>query len=271
MRSVSFAKYLLALALTAQASQVMAAENIDALYLYQTSALNGDLDVYIAHDRLKIYDKRTGSGITAVAPAWTISVFEGRNKRICTIPLAQYSGGRQKVATITGGTYLDRLPLRYVGKGQVNGIDCSEYQTTDKFAAKQEKDRAAESADPRFVHQAQLMISGENTAQAKAASILALYYGIPDLERASKAGASKKYTGQAIPLKFCYRNLRGDVHDILITSDKKSIKMTARDFDPPQGYRKVAMLKDLEYGLKPKEPAPRQVIESTKPNKAHKQ
>lgn len=274
MKPVFFAKYFLALVLSVQVGQAKAMDktskdtaNIAAIYLYQTSALNGDLDVYIAQDRVKVLDKRTGSGISAKAPDWAVNVFEGRNKRICTIPIAKYTGGKQKVATITGGTHLDRLPLRYVGKGQVNGIACSEYQTTDKFAAQQEKDRAAESADPRFVHQAQLMVAGEQMVQAKVASLLALYYGIPELD---KTRSIKNYTGHAIPLKFCYRDLRGDVHDILITSAKKTIKLSSLDFEPPQGYRKVTLLKDLEYGLKPKEPAPRKVIESTKPNKLRK-
>lgn len=220
---------------------------VDSLYLFQTSSLFGDRNVYICDKAIKINDPRSGLSLCARSPNWDINLLQSKSKRIYTIPLSAYHGASKKLTAITGGISLFHIPFKKMGKNDVNGISALEYQNTDEFAEKQAKAGANESADPRFVHKAQMLVSPEKNVPPQAVKILNLFMGVPNLPaRENRAGTSN------VPLKFCYLNLRGDVNDVLITTEKKKLKIPETTFLVPTDYKTVKSEQDLEPVIKPK-------------------
>jgi hypothetical protein len=220
---------------------------VDSLYLFQTSSLFGDRNVYICANAIKISDPRSALSLCAKSPNWDINLLQSKSKRIYTVPLSAYHGASKKLTAITGGISLLHIPFKKIGKNDVNGINAMEYQNTKEFAEKQAKAGANESADPRFVHKAQMLVSPEKNIPPQAVKILNLFMGVPNLPaRESRAGTIN------VPLKFCYLNLRGDVNDVLITSEKKKLKMPETTFLVPTDYLKIKSEQELEPVTKPK-------------------
>lgn len=217
---------------------------------YQTSGLLGDQDLYATASGIKIIERRSGSGITASAPDWTVYVFDKTTKRICSYKLKDYPGLGDKVTALTGGHKMGSLPLKPVGKTTLNGINAIECQTTKSFTSKQEKDHERESADHRFVRSARLLVADKVTLPKQALAIACKFYGVPPYP--------------ALPLEFKYLNLKGDLVTILLTSELKPIKLEAADFKPPEGFQKVASVEKLDDKKLPTEVPKRKVIETIK-------
>lgn len=219
---------------------------------YQTSGLLGDQDLYASASGIKIIERRSGSGITASAPDWTVYVFDKTTKRVCSYSLQKYPGSGNKVSALTGGYKLGSLPLKPTGKTVVSGINAIECLTTKSFTSKQEKDHAAESADHRFVRSARLLVADKLPLPRQALDIASKYYGVP--------------TYPALPLEFKYINLKGDQSTLLLTSELKPVHLEPADFKPPQDFRKVGSIDKLDDKKLPTEVPTRKMIETIRPH-----
>lgn len=217
---------------------------------YQTSSLLGDQDLYASAGGIKIIERRSGSGITASAPDWTVYAFDTGTKRICSYSLNKYPGLGNKVSALTGGHKLGSLPLKPIGKTELFGIAAIECQTPKSFTSKQEKDHERESADHRFVRSARLLVADKVSLPPQAQTIACKFYGVPP------------YRG--LPLEFKYINLKGDLITLLLTSELKPVKLEPTDFKPPLGYQTVSGIDRLDDKKLPTEVPKRKVIETIK-------
>ena len=132
----------------------------------------------------------------------------------------------------------------------LHGINAVELQTPKSFVDKQIKDKEHESADPRFVQSAQMLVAEKVTLPVEAATVLSRFYGVP-LQR-------------SMPLQFKYISCRGDLNTILLTSEMKPVKLTAADFEIPKGYKTVTDFSKLEDRPIIKGPPSRKIIETIK-------
>jgi hypothetical protein len=225
----------------------------DGYYSYQTSSTMGDQDTYVTNSALKIVDRSHGNVVVSAAPSWKVFAFNTRTKRICSFSSPRtFTGIGNKLATVTGGVTLYNIPLKPTGKTILHGIRSIELQTPKSFVNKQIKDKEHESADPRFVQSAQMLVAEKVILPVEAATVLSRFYGVP-LQR-------------AMPLQFKYINCRGDLNTILLTSDLKPIKLVVTDFEIPKDYKTVTDFSKLEDRPTIKELPSRKIIETVKKN-----
>lgn len=244
---ISFVLSLLA-CFTLNASKAQAD---DGYYSYQTSSTMGDQDTYVTNTAVKIVDRSHGTVVVATAPTWKVYAFNNRTKRICSfVSPRTFTGIGNKLATVTGGVTLYNTPLKQTGKTVLHGISSIELQTPKSFVDKQIKDKEHESADPRFVQSAQMLVAEKVLLPVEAATVLSKFYGVP-LQR-------------AMPLQFKYISCRGDLNTILLTSELKPIKLVATDFEIPKGYKTVTDFTKLEDRPVIKGPPARKIIETIK-------
>ncbi len=223
----------------------------DGYYSYQTSSTMGDQDTYVTNSAVKIADRSHGTVVVATAPQWKVFAFNTRTKRICSFTSPRtFTGIGNKLATVTGGVTLYNIPLKPTSKTVLHGINAIELQTPKSFVDKQIKDKEHESADPRFVQSAQMLVAEKVTLPVEAATVLSRFYGVP-LQR-------------SMPLQFKYISCRGDLNTILLTSEMKPVKLVAADFEIPKGYKTVTDFTKLEDRPIIKGPPTRKIIETIK-------
>lgn len=207
--------------------------------LYQTSSVMGDFDVFVSSQGIKIFDRKNIRGVVAKAPLWDVYVYNHQTKRYCKYPFSKYPGLGKDADDTTGGYNLIKLPVVKGKAIETHGIEAWDYLTTPAFEKKQLKDFERESADPRFVQNAELVIAAKASVPSQAAAILARYYNLPLLDR-------------AVPLEFSYVNLKGERHNMLITTSMTPMKTWANGFDYPRDYKLVADKSKLEDKIKEK-------------------
>lgn len=246
-KNISFALVLLA-CFTLNASQAQADDGYSS---YQTSSTMGDQDTYVTNSAVKIADRSHGTVVVATAPTWKVYAYNTRTKRICSFTSPKtFTGLGNKLATVTGGVTLFNIPLKQTGKTVLHGISSLELQTPKSFVDKQIKDKEHESADPRFVQSAQMLVAEKVTLPLEAATVISRFYGVP-MQR-------------LMPLQFKYISCRGDLNTILLTSDLKPVKLEAADFEIPKNYKTVTDFTKLEDRPIIKGPPTRKIIETIK-------
>ncbi|CAN5470052.1 hypothetical protein BH11CYA1_BH11CYA1_20210 [soil metagenome] len=232
-----------------QAVSVEAKEN--GFTAYQTSSTMGDQDAFVTSTAVKIADRSHGTVVVATAPQWKVFAYNTHTKRICSFTSPRtFTGIGDKLANVTGGVTLYNIPLKPTGKTVLHGISAIELQTPKSFVDKLVKDKERESADPRFVQSAQMLVAEKVNLTPEAATVLSKFYGVP-LQR-------------AMPLQFKYINCRGDLNTILLTSELKPIKLAAADFEVPKGFETVTDFSKLENRPVIKGPPTRKIIETVK-------
>ena len=220
--------------------------------LYQTSAILGDKDVLLSPSAIKILDRKNGMGLIAHAPDWTVYLLMPRARRMCSYPLAKYTGANKETLGITGGITLNTLPLERKDKltvGNVAGVSC---ETSKTFESKQLKDLERGFAGPRFAKWAQLVIADGGPLDkmpTQAKTILCRFYGLPE------------FKGKGLPLKCKYVDLSDEMHTLLLTNESKAAKVDASAFALPDGYTKVADISKLDDRIKNKDAGPGKIIE----------
>lgn len=246
-KNISFTLVLLA-CFTLNAAKAQADDGYSS---YQTSSTMGDQDTYVTNSAVKIADRSHGTVVVATAPTWKVYAFNTRTKRICSFTSPKtFTGLGNKLATVTGGVTLFNIPLKQTGKTMLHGISSLELQTPKSFVDKQIKDKEHESADPRFVQSAQMLVAEKVTLPLEAATVISRFYGVP-MQR-------------SMPLQFKYISCRGDLNTILLTSDLKPVKLEAADFEIPKNYKTVTDFTKLEDRPLIKGPPTRKIIETIK-------
>jgi hypothetical protein len=246
-KNISFTLVLLA-CFTLSASKAQADDGYSS---YQTSSTMGDQDTYVTNSAVKIADRSHGTVVVATAPTWKVYAYNTRTKRICSFTSPKtFTGLGNKLATVTGGVTLFNIPLKQTGKTVLHGISSLELQTPKSFVDKQIKDKEHESADPRFVQSAQMLVAEKVTLPLEAATVISRFYGVP-MQR-------------LMPLQFKYISCRGDLNTILLTSDLKPVKLEAADFEIPKNYKTVTDFTKLEDRPLIKGPPTRKIIETIK-------
>lgn len=246
-KNISFTLVLLT-CFTLNASKAQADNGYSS---YQTSSTMGDQDTYVTNSAVKIADRSHGTVVVATAPTWKVYAYNTRTKRICSFTSPKtFTGLGNKLATVTGGVTLFNIPLKQTGKTVLHGISSLELQTPKSFVDKQIKDKEHESADPRFVQSAQMLVAEKVTLPLEAATVISRFYGVP-MQR-------------LMPLQFKYISCRGDLNTILLTSDLKPVKLEAADFEIPKNYKTVTDFTKLEDRPLIKGPPTRKIIETIK-------
>lgn len=247
LKNIFFALVLLA-CFTLNASKAQADDGYSS---YQTSSTMGDQDTYVTNSAVKIADRSHGTVVVATAPTWKVYAYNTRTKRICSFTSPKtFTGLGDKLATVTGGVTLFNIPLKQTGKTVLHGISALELQTPKSFVDKQIKDKEHESADPRFVQSAQMLVAEKVTLPLEAATVISRFYGVP-MQR-------------LMPLQFKYISCRGDLNTILLTSDLKPVKLEAADFEIPKNYKTVTDFTKLEDRPLIKGPPTRKIVETIK-------
>jgi hypothetical protein len=224
----------------------------DVVSLYQTSAILGDKDVLLSPSDVKVIDRKNGLGLTAHAPDWTVYLLMPRAKRMCSYPLAKYTGANKETLGITGGITLNTLPLERKDKETIANIAGVSCETSKTFESKQLKDLERGFAGPRFAKWAQLVIADGGPLDkmpAQAKTILCRFYGLPE------------FKGKGLPLKCKYVDLSDEMHTLLLTNESKAAKVDAASFDLPTDYAKVADIGKLDDRVKTKNAGPGKIIE----------
>jgi hypothetical protein len=203
-----------------------AAKAANGWNIYQTSSVLGDQDVFFNNSGLKIVDRANGNVVTASAPAWKITAYNQKTKRMCSYTVKNFPGINSRIRTITGGMTLDTLPLQKTAKTVLHGISAQELQTPKSYVAKQQSAKEHESADPRFVQSAQMLVAEKPAIPAAIATVLCKFYGVP--------------ATTSLPLQFKFINTNGDLNTILLTNAMKPAQLTKDDFSAPNGYKSVS-------------------------------
>lgn len=193
---------------------------------YQTSSLLGDQDAYISSAGVKIVDRRNGNVVMAAAPAWKVYAYNTATKRICSYTVKTYPGISNQIRTITGGVSLGALPLKQTAKTTFRGVPALELQTPKTYVSKLIKDKEHESADPRFVQSAHMLVAETISAPESACTVMCKFYGVP--------------VKPSVPLQFKFINTHGDLNTILLTSEIKHVHLEPSDFVEPKGFAVVS-------------------------------
>jgi len=233
----------------AQAAPAKATAAANGWSAYQTSSISGDQDTYVASSGVKIVDRRNGNVVLAAAPEWKVYAFNINTRRICHYSVKAYPGMGSQIRSITGGTTLGALPLKQTGKTILHGIPTLELQTPKTYVAKLIKDKEHESADPRFVQSAQMLIAESITIPQQAAVVICKFYGVPLIP--------------AMPLQFKFINSHGDLNTILLTSAVKRVHLQSSDFSVPQNFTAVPEISKL-IDQAVKQLPKRQIIQTVK-------
>ncbi|MDX1985788.1 MAG: hypothetical protein SFV17_03780 [Candidatus Obscuribacter sp.] len=212
----------------------------DGFNLYQTSTILGDQNIFVSAQGIKIFDRKSITGLTASAPDWQVCLYNNNTKRYCLLPFKSYGGLGKGASLTTGGFNLNKLPLKQSKKTETRGLAAIELTTTSDFEKKQQKDFERESADPRFPQSAELLVADKMPVPAQAATILCRYYGVPE--------------GKGLPLQFKFVSLRGELHYMLMTNSLQAMKTSRKGFEKPQDYKLVpdpGKLEDKQKELPP--------------------
>ena len=200
-------------------------------FLYQTSGIIGDQNVFISENSIKIVDKSFDLITIARAPDWKVTTYHKKSRTICSLPLSSFNGYiSQKEFDSTGQSWSD-LPFVKSNTKDIAGLDATVFITPGSFVNKQLKDFDRQFADSKFIKSARYCVSNNLSINPKVRTILCKFYGLAD-----KGG---------LPLEFKYHDLRGDMHIGLITSQTKINSSLDTRFDVPSGYKKVKNFEEL--------------------------
>lgn len=200
-------------------------------FLYQTSGIIGDQNIYISDDGIKIENKSSDIVTIAKAPSWKIVTFHKKTKTACSLPLSKFKGYiSQKEFDATGQNWF-KIPFVKSSSKKIAGLDSSIFITPSSFIKNQLKDFDRQFADSKFIKSARYCVSKELNINPKARLTLCKFYGLAD-----KGG---------LPLEFKYHDLRGDLHIGLITSKTKAITTFDTSFEIPSGFKQVKTHEEL--------------------------
>lgn len=208
-------------------------ESAEGYELYQTSTIKGDFDVFVSSQGVKIFDRKNIQGVVARPPLWDVYSYNNVTRRVCMTPLVKYRGMGHAADDTTGGANLQKIPVKPGAAFDLHGIKAVECKTTPAFEKQQLKDFEREAADPRFVKSAEMLIAEKVVIPAKAATILARFYNVPDFG--------------VLPLQFKFVNLRDEMHTMLLTNSMQPMRTWKHGFGPPvEGYKTVLDPSKLE-------------------------
>ena len=197
----------------------------DALYLYQTSGIIGDQDIYITETGVRIENKTSGLVSIARAPSWKVTTFHEGSKSICSLPLQSFQGYIPEKAFLETGAIWDTIPFEKSDHKEIAGTAATVYTTSSAFTEKQLTDWQREFADSKFIKGARYCVAEKLEVNQKARSVILRFYRLAD-----KGG---------LPLEFKYNDLGGNFHTGLITSSQSSKKAESISFEIPKDYRAV--------------------------------
>lgn len=203
----------------------------EAYYIYQTSGIVGDQDIYITRDGIKIVNKTSGLVTIARAPLWKVVTFHDRTKSICTEPLTTFKGYIPSKEFVSTGSSWAALPFIKSDNKLISGINSTVFTTPNSFTTKQLKDWQREFADSKFIKSARYCVSSDLNTSPKIRTAVCKFYGLAD-----KGG---------LPLEFKYHDLGGNLHVGLITTTIKKISEASIDCAIPEGYKIVKDHREL--------------------------
>ncbi len=201
-------------------------ETKQGLYIYQTSGIIGDQDIYATNNGIKIVNKSSGLVTVAAAPDWKVTTYHDNSRLTCQVPLSSFSGYIPKAAFEETGCRWDNLPLVKSEVKEVANLPSQVYTTSNNFTEKQLKDWQLQFADSKFIKSARYCVSSNLKLPDKALSVLCKFYGL-----AKKGG---------VPLEFKYHDLGGNLHTGLITTSQRSLKAESISLKAPEGYKTVS-------------------------------
>lgn len=216
---------LLSISLTCYQSSIGLDTGDEALYLYQTSGIIGDQDIYITGTAVRIENKTSGLISIARAPSWKVTTFHNGSKSICALPLQSFHGYIPEKAFLETGAMWNTIPFEKSDSKEIAGTASTVFTTTGAYTEKQLKDWQREFADSKFIKSARYCVAEKLAANQKARSVLLRFYSLPD-----KGG---------LPLEFKYHDLGGNFHTGLITSSQRSVKADSVSFEIPKDYKAV--------------------------------
>jgi len=193
------------------------------IYLYQTSGLLGDLDVVVSPAGVKIVAAKTGTITIAKPPEWKTITYNPKTKNSFSAPLKTFSGYLPKETFQTTGLPWSLLPLVQAKADQVAGLAADAYVTPESFTEKQIKDQTNECADSAFISSAKFVTAKGISAPPQAYALLNQFHCLPNKG--------------ALPLKFQYKDLRGNLNTMLVTSQYKPIEVSESDFEIPSDLK----------------------------------
>ncbi|QQR55947.1 MAG: hypothetical protein IPG59_13105 [Candidatus Melainabacteria bacterium] len=193
------------------------------IYLYQTSGLLGDLDVVVSPVGVKIVAAKTGTVTVATPPEWKIVTYNPRTKNSFSAPLKSFSGYLPPETFQTTGLPWSQLPLVQSKIDQVAGVAAEAYVTPSNFTEKQLKDQSNECADSAFISSAKFVTAKGISAPPQAYALLNQFHCLPNKG--------------ALPLKFQYKDMRGNLNTMLVTSQCKPIDVSKSDFIVPSDLK----------------------------------
>ena len=196
-------------------------ETKQGLYIYQTSGIIGDQDIYATNNGIKIVNKSSGLVTVAAAPDWIVTTYHDNSRLKCQVPLSSFSGYIPKAAFEETGCRWDNLPLVKSEVKEVANLPSQVYTTSNNFTEKQLKDWQLQFADSKFIKSARYCVSSNLKLPDKALSVLCKFYGL-----AKKGG---------VPLEFKYHDLGGNLHTGLITTSQRSLKAESISLKAPEG------------------------------------
>jgi len=193
------------------------------VYLYQTSGLLGDLDVTVSGLGVKIIAAKTGTVTVSTPPEWKTVTYNPKTKNSFSAPLKTFSGYLPRETFQTTGLPWSQLPLVQSKVDQVAGVAAEAYVTPESFTKKQIKDQTNECADSAFISSAKFVTAKGLSAPPQAYAVLNQFHCLPNKG--------------ALPLKFQYKDLRGNLNTMLVTSQCKPVDVTTSDFEIPQDLK----------------------------------
>lgn len=193
------------------------------VYLYQTSGLLGDLDVTVSPLGVKIVAAKTGTVTVASPPEWKTVTYNPRTKHSFSAPLKGFSGYLPPETFQTTGLPWSKLPLVQAKADQVAGVPAEAYITPPSFTEKQMKDQSNECADSAFISSAKFVTAKNISAPPQAYALLNQFHCLPNKG--------------ALPLKFQYKDMRGNLNTMLVTSQCKPIDVSKSDFVVPSDLK----------------------------------
>lgn len=227
----NLAVLLIVLFLTCTTNQPVHCEDSKGHYIYQTSGILGDQDVFVSQNGIKIINKSTNLVTVARAPRWNVTTYHEKTKTLCTEPLARFNGYISEKEFVSTGKFWSKLPLKKSNTNTIAGISSLIYITPQEFTKNQIKDWSRQFADSKFIKSARYCVSENLNIPAKAKSVLCKFYGLKNLG--------------GVPLEFKYHDLGGYLHVGLTTSSQEKIDSKKIDLSIPSNFKKVKNHKTL--------------------------
>jgi hypothetical protein len=110
----------------------------------------------------------------------------------------------------------------------VAGVAGQAYVTPPNFTEKQLKDQSNECADSAFISSAKFVTAKGMSAPPQAYALLNQFHCLPNKG--------------ALPLKFQYKDLRGNLNTMLVTSQCKSVNVEKSDFIVPSDLKATSSI-----------------------------